>query len=256
MEVYYGNRKIKNNEFLTPLEASINPKVIYEGNKYYGLVLIDPDAVHGPRIHWAVINIPGNEIKKGEELFSYNGPAPPVGTGTHRYIFMLFEFDKPIQNIPTLKERNISSLKMNSLLMMYKPKYKIMFLSKNMSGGKFAHNRRKIIIEGNTKDINKIKKIMEEKKSEFNKRNVDVEYINKEKFKGKLIGYDGGLKKEISKPEEIMDFIDVIDDMAMGAIEKLLLLEGGGKKRKRNKIRKTRKRLVKKKQNRKTKNKY
>ena len=90
MEVYYGNRKIKNNDFLTPLEASIIPKVIYEGERYYGLVMIDPDAVHGPHIHWAVINIPGNEINKGKVILPYKGPAPPEGSGTHRYIFMLF----------------------------------------------------------------------------------------------------------------------------------------------------------------------
>lgn len=31
--------------------------------------------------HWLVVNIPGNDLKKGEELAAYVGSGPPKGTG-------------------------------------------------------------------------------------------------------------------------------------------------------------------------------
>lgn len=131
MEVYYANKKIKNNDFLTPNETSKKPKIVYEGKKLYSLLMIDPDAVHGTHIHWAIINIPGNKINKGKVIFPYQGPQPPRGTGYHRYFFMLFEYETPIKNIEMLQERTISRIKMTTLLAMYKPKYKVMFVSKN-----------------------------------------------------------------------------------------------------------------------------
>jgi hypothetical protein len=65
-----------------------------------------------------------------------------------------------------------------------------------------------------------IKKIIESYKEEFNVRNVEIEYIVSTDFKAELYGYDGGLKKTITKMEEIKDFIDEIDNMPMGALEK------------------------------------
>lgn len=41
--------------------------------------------------HWLVVNIEGNDVTAGEELFGYRGSGPPPGTGLHRYIFLLFE---------------------------------------------------------------------------------------------------------------------------------------------------------------------
>jgi hypothetical protein len=65
-----------------------------------------------------------------------------------------------------------------------------------------------------------IKKIIETYQEEFNVRNVEIEYIDSTPFKAELYGYDGELKKTITKMEEIKDFIDEIDNMPMGALEK------------------------------------
>ena len=67
-------------------------------------------------------------------------------------------------------------------------------------------------------DVNKsynptIKKIIESYKEEFNKRNVDIEYIVSTDFKAELYGYDGGLKKTITKMEEIKELFTEIDNM-------------------------------------------
>ena len=31
--------------------------------------------------HWLVINIPGNQVEKGDEISQYIGAGPPKGTG-------------------------------------------------------------------------------------------------------------------------------------------------------------------------------
>ncbi|XP_039270939.2 phosphatidylethanolamine-binding protein homolog F40A3.3-like [Styela clava] len=41
--------------------------------------------------HWGVINIPGNDVSKGEEIAAYVGAGPPKGTGKHRYVILVFK---------------------------------------------------------------------------------------------------------------------------------------------------------------------
>ena len=54
----------------------------------------DPDAPSradpkwGEWRHWLVVNIPGNDISKGDTIAQYIGAAPPVGTGLHRYVIL------------------------------------------------------------------------------------------------------------------------------------------------------------------------
>lgn len=58
------------------------------------------------RLHWLVVNVKGNDLNSGEVLeeyvkqdlycrslnmFRYMGPAPPKGTGPHRYTFWVFK---------------------------------------------------------------------------------------------------------------------------------------------------------------------
>ena len=80
--------------------------------------------------------------------------------------------------------------------------------------------RRKIKVEAPSWQILIIKATIASNKDEFDKRNVDIEYIDKPNFKAELYGYDGGLKKTITKQEEINDFIAAIDNMPVGAEEK------------------------------------
>lgn len=59
--------------------------------------LVDPDAPSrkNPKFrewhHWLVVNIPGNDISKGEELSAYIGSGPPKDTGLHRYVFLIYK---------------------------------------------------------------------------------------------------------------------------------------------------------------------
>ena len=82
------------------------------------------------------------------------------------------------------------------------------------------YSRRLIKIFSPNEQIGNIKKIIESYKEEFDKRNVDIEYIVNTDFKAELYGYDGELKKTITSIEEIKDFIIEIDNMPMGLQEK------------------------------------
>ena len=41
-------------------------------------------------VHWLVINIPKGADGNGQTVLEYKAPAPPQGTGYHRYMFLLF----------------------------------------------------------------------------------------------------------------------------------------------------------------------
>jgi phosphatidylethanolamine-binding protein (PEBP) family uncharacterized protein len=136
MEVYYNNKLVNNNEFLKPSETQAKPQIKYsfENNKFYTLLMYDPDSVYGNRFHWIAINIV-NDIKNGNDLLPYTGPAPPPKTGTHHYIFELYEQDRNIDM--KLEERNIPMNFVKKMLNIAGEPISVMhFISKNQSGGK------------------------------------------------------------------------------------------------------------------------
>lgn len=100
LEVFYKNVKVNNNQYLKPSDASSKPTIHYpsESNKLYTLIIHDPDAPAGNVVHWTVVNIKGSDIKSGNEIIKYKGPAPPPGSGIHRYIFLIFEQTTEIQH--------------------------------------------------------------------------------------------------------------------------------------------------------------
>ncbi len=83
-----------------------------------------------------------------------------------------------------------------------------------------VNSRRLLKIFSPNEQIANIKKIIESYKEEFDKRNVDIEYIVASLFTAELYGYDGELKKTITSIEKIKDFIIEIDNMPMGLEEK------------------------------------
>jgi len=135
MEVYYDNKLVNNNEFLKPSETKDKPQIKYpfENNKLYTLLMRDPDSVYGNRFHWIAINIV-NDIKNGNDLLSYTGPAPPPKTGMHHYIFELYEQDRSIDM--KLEERNIPMEIVKKKLNIGEPISVVQFISQNQSGGK------------------------------------------------------------------------------------------------------------------------
>ncbi|XP_040923023.1 39S ribosomal protein L38, mitochondrial isoform X2 [Toxotes jaculatrix] len=93
--VYYGNR-------LTPTEAASAPQISFDAEEgsLWTLMLTCPDEHlldnEAEYIHWLVGNITGGAVQAGEELCHYLAPFPPRGTGFHRYIYVLFKQEGPI----------------------------------------------------------------------------------------------------------------------------------------------------------------
>ncbi|GAA6225998.1 39S ribosomal protein L38, mitochondrial [Lates japonicus] len=94
-QVHCGNR-------LTPSEASSAPQVSFDAEEgsLWTLLLTCPDEHlldnEAEYIHWLVGNIPGGAVQSGEELCHYLPPFPARGTGFHRYIYVLFKQEGPV----------------------------------------------------------------------------------------------------------------------------------------------------------------
>ena len=110
---YPNGKSVNQGAELTPTEVKQAPNVTWkaEANTYYTLLMTDPDAPSrdNPFMsevrHWLIVNIPENDIGKGETIAEYIGSGPPKGTGLHRYIFLLYKqngvttFDEPILDL-------------------------------------------------------------------------------------------------------------------------------------------------------------
>lgn len=137
MEVYYNNKLIKDGDFLRVTDVQEEPKINLNinPNKSYALIKYDPDAVGGTMIHWAKVNITNNDIKSGNIIIPYKGPAPPPKSGKHRYIFNLYEQDRDIFVEP-MNERQMELDKLEDKLKLSDPFFNIKFISQNESGGR------------------------------------------------------------------------------------------------------------------------
>ncbi|KAI1302296.1 hypothetical protein EDD11_005631 [Mortierella claussenii] len=98
-EVALGNK-------LSVKETQHVPQVSFQAENpddKYTLIMTDPDAPSrkDPKMreyrHWIVSNISGStdfqpaSLSQGTEVTEYMGPAPPQGSGPHRYIFLLYK---------------------------------------------------------------------------------------------------------------------------------------------------------------------
>ena len=95
LSISYGSYNV--NDSITSIDATSKaPTITLLPLPLSTLIMYDPDAVLPTWLHWLVINIPNGDIKKGDIVLSYDGPAPPPNTGTHRYIFNQLEQTEPI----------------------------------------------------------------------------------------------------------------------------------------------------------------
>ena len=144
MEVFYNGESLKDNQFLSVSETQVEPeiKLNVNPNKLYTLVLYDPDAVVGTYIHWTKANITNNDIKTGNIIIPYKGPAPPPKTGKHHYIFNLYEQNGE-NKMSRLEQRAIELNDFTNILAVHEPVYRIQFISENANGVKRINRTRK-----------------------------------------------------------------------------------------------------------------
>lgn len=144
MEVFYNGKPLKNNVFLKVSETQIEPeiKLNVNPNKFYTLIIHDPDAVGGTHIHLAKNNITNNDIKSGNTILPYYGPAPPPKSGKHHYTFSLHEqSDKNI--IEPINERIIEIEELRKNLKVGSPIFVTKFISENESDSKKRKRKTK-----------------------------------------------------------------------------------------------------------------
>ncbi|CAN8016015.1 unnamed protein product, partial [Ixodes persulcatus] len=114
VNVNYGNGSaVCMGNTISPQIASNKPTVSFEAQDAsppYTLVMVDPDApsasepIYRSVLHWVVVNAPSsNGFDEGEEAVVYNGPAPPEGSGPHRYVFLVVA-----QNGQNISKANVS----------------------------------------------------------------------------------------------------------------------------------------------------
>lgn len=91
--------------------ANIAPPLTWSAPLGAALVVDDPDAPHGPYVHWIVIGIApgsgstgdgqtpggGSSLPNSSGQAGYTGPCPPAGTGTHHYRFTFYELPATFQ---------------------------------------------------------------------------------------------------------------------------------------------------------------
>lgn len=96
---YENDLNVNNGNELTPAQVKSTPTITWssEPGALYTLLMVDPDAPSARKpifreiSHWMVVNIPGNRVSEGETLIDYIGSGPPSGSGTHRYLFLLYK---------------------------------------------------------------------------------------------------------------------------------------------------------------------
>ena len=87
MEIIYPSTRLyKNNLFLSIEESSVEPiiNLDYNPKKFYTLLMFDPDAIGGNKIHWLIVNITKNDILIGNTIVNYKGPNPPKDSGKRK----------------------------------------------------------------------------------------------------------------------------------------------------------------------------
>ncbi|KAJ8713089.1 hypothetical protein PYW08_008393 [Mythimna loreyi] len=125
MTVLYGHSKfVTSGNILTPTEVKDIPLVswYYVSDKYYTLVMTDPDAPSRAKptsrewLHWMVVNIPGHDLTAGETIAQYVGAGPGKDSGLHRYVFLVYEqpykmdFDEPRLTNRSMANRSLFSV--------------------------------------------------------------------------------------------------------------------------------------------------
>lgn len=80
-------------------EVTQQPEIIWncDRNGYYTLVMFDCDPLgQNTRLlselrHWVVGNIRRCDVDKGETIVDYLPASPIIGTGYHRFVFLMFQ---------------------------------------------------------------------------------------------------------------------------------------------------------------------
>ncbi|KAH8311801.1 hypothetical protein KR044_008108 [Drosophila immigrans] len=129
---YSGGLEVNCGNELTPTQVKNVPQLDWgaESDVLYTILMTDPDAPSRkePKFrewhHWLVVNVPGNQIDKGDVLTAYVGSGPPQGSGLHRYVFLVFKQTQKLScnepRIPKTSGENRGKFKTAKFVAKYK----------------------------------------------------------------------------------------------------------------------------------------
>lgn len=112
LPVFIDNIRVQNNVYIPLAHTQSLPKIDLKApkNKYYAMMMIDPDAPApansspgGSFLHWLAIN---NNV-----IVPFTPPAPPKGSGVHRYYIYVFEQPAPINLSGPIPRQNFLAKK-------------------------------------------------------------------------------------------------------------------------------------------------
>ncbi|KDQ08384.1 hypothetical protein BOTBODRAFT_37962 [Botryobasidium botryosum FD-172 SS1] len=108
VEVVYPQGRVTCGEVLDREHTQVQPEVIFnaaESDAYYTIIMTDPDLLmendklSGQVRHWLQSNVQfdssGKAVFKQEATTNYLGCAPGLGTGKHRYVFIVAQQPGP-----------------------------------------------------------------------------------------------------------------------------------------------------------------
>jgi len=110
-----GGVKITPGSEVTPKQVTALPRLEWPhtSSDLFTVIVIDPDVpsrktplYDTPHNHAAYVNVPGNNISAGESNLPYFGPAPPQGTGLHRYLWLIYKQENGRVQLPSADPSN------------------------------------------------------------------------------------------------------------------------------------------------------
>ena len=96
IRLFFGDTEVSNNQNLSfaKSQEEISFSWDYDPEKYYVIILyqmLDVDDNYSPYINYLVTEIPGTDLRKGQEYFDYIAPNLLDDSKPHRYVMELYE---------------------------------------------------------------------------------------------------------------------------------------------------------------------
>lgn len=121
LDVLFDTIKITNGMYIDLSHVQAQPKIKFSipHNKYYTLLMADPDAPSrkNPKykywLHWLVMN-------NNDEIIGFSPSNPPPKSGKHRYYIYLFEQPNKIENLPQSNEYGRKNFSIDNFINKYK----------------------------------------------------------------------------------------------------------------------------------------
>jgi len=99
-DVMFGEKTVTMARTLPVVDVRACPEVHWpdlDSEALHLVMLVDLDAPSKQRntanhfVHWLVVNVPGEEIVRGDTIAAYQPPSPPAKTGSHRYVLFVWK---------------------------------------------------------------------------------------------------------------------------------------------------------------------